>query len=302
MRPMKSPLSLVICLTVSLGMSGCGNKSEPEMPGVSSSLRILPTNASAVDYVLSLVDAERVVAIPNTVDDYANVPGLDAFGEDERFNQFSAEVLLSFAPDLIVASPWQGKDTIARVRAAGVRVFELGTVKSLDDINRSLLELGEELHATERAQHLVDDFAMRVAAMKTAAAVREPISAISYTNYGSGGWAAGAGTTADMVLGLAGIENLAAQEGRSGNETLDVETLLTWDPDWIVVSKPSGAYGATRAFLENEASLIGMSCLKSGQIAEVPAALHSTTSHFLVDAAEALVEEIDRVLAERDGQ
>lgn len=289
---MLAMLNSLLKVLLVLGVVACG-QNEAQESSPSKALRILPTNASAVDYVVSLVGTERLAAIPNTVDDYANVDGLDQLGSDRRFDEFSAEVLLSFSPDLIVASPWQGKDTIARVREAGVRVVELGSIKTLDDIRSTLFELGAELHAEARAEEIVAGFDQRVAALQAAAKLREPIVAVSYTNYGSGGWTAGTGTTADLVMGLAGIQNRAAMAGRSGNDALDVETFLTWDPDWIVVSTPSGAYGATKAYLEGEDALQHLVSLQAGRIAEVPSALYSTTSHYLLDAAEALIAAIE---------
>lgn len=286
-------------------LAGCGAGGEgTSEPGSTEAVRIVPTNAAAVDLVFDLVGPERVVAVPTTVEEFANVAvDPERFGEDRRFRDFKAEVLLGFTPNLAVVSPWQGQDTIERMREAGVRVIELPPVESLAGLRDVILNLGAELGAEARAKDLVADFDKRVAAVKAASARRELAgqTAISYTNYGSGGWVAGSGTTAGIVMDLCGFRNLAAEAGRKGHDTADIETLLAWDPDWIVVSKPSTTYGVTRAYLEGEAALSGLRAIREGHIAEVPANMYSTTSHYLVGAAEALATELDRLSA-KDGE
>lgn len=295
LRPRRlGALTLAALAAVLFSCSGGAPRSDP---GVRTSrARILPTNAAAVDLVFDLVGPERIVALPSTASEFANVP-LDpsAFGPERRFSHFSAEQLLAFTPDLAVVSPWQGQDTIERMREAGIEVIELQPVETLDDIRAQLTSLGAALGAKARAAELLVDFDRRVEALANASAGRAGQTAISYTNYGSGGWVAGSGSTADMVMSLAGLENRAAADGRVGHDTADIETILTWDPDWIVVSKPSTTYGVTRAYLEGEAKLADLRAIRSGHIVEVPAALFSTTSHYLVGAAEALVRELDRV-------
>lgn len=285
-------------------VAACGRGGSSELdPGApvgspGPAKRVLPTNAAAVDFVLDLVEPERIVALPDTVDEFANVAIDPArFGPERRFHEFTAEVLLGFRPDLVIVSPWQGQDTIDRLGEAGVRVLELKPVETLDDIRDLLTVLGAELGVPERAAAKLAEFDRRVLALREAAEARPAWKAVSYTNYGSGGWAAGSGSTADLVLGLAGLVNQAKEAGRVGHDSVDIETLLTWDPDWIVVSRPSETYGATRAFLEGESALRGLACLREGRIAEVPANLYSTTSHFLVEAAEALAAELDTYAA-----
>jgi len=262
--------------------------------------RVLPTNAAAVDLVFDLIGSSNIAAVPRTVDEFANVT-VDPvqFTANKRFGQFSAEVLLAFEPDLVVVSPWQGRDTVERLREAGVRVVELRAVQSFDDLRRGIAELGEILDANTRASELLREFDANCASLSEAAEARKGQTAICYTNYGSGGWVAGQGTTANMVLELAGLTNLAAEAGRTGHDTVDIESLLTWDPDWIVVSKPSEAYGVTRSYLEGEEALAGLRAITENRIIEIPAALYSTTSHFLVGAAEALDVELDDIRAIR---
>lgn len=270
-------------------LAACGQATAPTPPTATAPQRIVLTNAAAVDIVADLVGLQDVVAIPAGFDDYVNVGGLEAFGADRRFDEFNAEVILGLNPDYVVAGSWTAADSVAHLRQAGVDVYLMPTVNTLDDVRATIRAIGTRLQADAQTDALLQDFDARVAALRTAAAARtSEVTALSYTNYGSGGWTAGAGTTADMIIDLAGARNVAAAAGRTGHDLVDFETLFTWDADWIVVSTPSSDYGMTRAYLENEAALADLRAIRAGQIAEVPSDLYSTTSHYLVEAAEEL--------------
>ncbi len=256
--------------------------------------RIVPTNATAVDFVFDLAGAERIVAIPDTVADYATVEIDSTHWSGERvFSDFSAEVLLGMDPDLVVVSPWQDQSTIDRLREAGIEVLELPPVLELKDIEVSLTIVGEAVHEVEKASLLVADFRERLELLRMAREGRGGLTGLVYTNYGSGGWAAGSGTTAHQMLVLAGISNAAATAGRSGHDGVDIETLLFLDPDVLVISKPSRDYGVTRAYLEGEESLAGLDAIRTGRLLELPSDLFSTASHHLLDAAELLSRQVD---------
>ena len=288
-------LRAFLSLAILLAFSACADPSEPDPSKESRKTfeRILLNHASAVDFVHDLVGLDKVIAIPADFDDFANVGGLDAFGPERRFKEFNAEIILGLNPDLVVAGSWVAAESVKHLREAGVDVYVMPTVVTLDDIRATIRDLGARLDAVERANAMLGDFETRVAALEARAAARQArATALSYTNYGSGGWTAGAGTTADLILNLAGVVNVAADAGRTGHDLVDFESMFAWDADWIVVSKPSSAYGMTKSYLENEAALSNLRAIQAGHIAEVPAALYSTTSHYLLDGAEALEEII----------
>lgn len=288
-------LSLFAALVAILTVSACADPAEPTASNGQSKAfeRILLTNASAVDFVHDLVGLDKVIAIPADFDDYTNVGGLDAFGPEQRFKEFNAEIILGLNPDLVVAGSWVAAESVKHLREAGVDVYVMPTVVTLDDIRATIRELGARMSAEAQATNMLQAFDAKVAALNARAAARSAkATALSYTNYGSGGWTAGAGTTADLILNLAGVINVAAEAGRTGHDLVDFESMFAWDADWIIVSKPSSAYGMTKAYLENEAALSNLRAIQAGHIAEVPAALYSTTSHYLLDGAEALEQLI----------
>ncbi|MFT4540569.1 MAG: iron complex transport system substrate-binding protein [Planctomycetota bacterium] len=297
----RNAIGLRSCILLGMLMS-CGDSSKDlasQAPIASTPpQRIIPTNASAVDFVLDLVDASRVVAVPDTIMDYATVDiDLTQWKADARFSEFSAEVLLAHDPDMVIVSPWQDQNTIDRVIESGVRVIELPPVAGLEDIRESIRVVAQGLHAMEQAESLLAHFDARAEELRQAAEKRGDIRGLVYTNYGSGGWAAGGGTTAHHILDLAGVRNSVLEAGRSGHDMVSIEEMLTMNPDVLVISKPSRDYGVTRKYLEEDKSLAHLDAVKNGRIIELPAALFSTTSHHLLEAAEYLARELDKLIS-----
>ena len=259
--------------------------------------RVLPTTTAAADFVLALAAPERVVAVPRPYLEFAVDRSLAAkWTDDHLFTQFTAEVLLSRTPDLVVAGAWQSQDTVGWLRESGVNVVTLPTVRTLDDIREAIRIVGRALGAEVRAKEQLEDIDRRQAALTKSATGREQLTAMAYTNFGSGGWAAGRDTTADLMIQMTGMRNAAGGEGRQGHGTITIEELLELDPDVLIVSRPSDAYGASLTFLRSETALAQLACLRRGFVVELPVALFSSSSHHLLTAAESLASSVDELL------
>jgi len=107
--------------------------------------------------------------------------------------------------------------------------------------------LATALGADERGRAVEAALAPRLTALR--ARNLPPLSAVSYTNLGTGGWVAGSGTTADILFALVGLENAAARAHLVGHREIDLEGLLSLAPDVIVVGAPDEKEGivSTRA-------------------------------------------------------
>ncbi|MFH0943909.1 MAG: ABC transporter substrate-binding protein [Planctomycetota bacterium] len=289
------------CLTWLLpllaGLCGCGERVSSGAAAAEGAppARVLPTTTGAADLVLALIAPERVVGVPKPYLEFAVEEGAK-WPEDRVFTQFTAEVLLAWDPDLVVTGSWQSQDTISWLERSGVKVLRLPTIKSLDDIRASIRSLGAALSAEERAADLLQEIERRNQALRESSGPRRTLTALAYTNFGSGGWAAGKATTADLMIRLTGLQNAAGGDRQEGHASINIEELLELDPDFLVVSRPSDAYGATLAFLRAEPALAHLSCLKNGRVIELPSALYSSSSHHLLTAAEFLASAVDDLL------
>lgn len=259
-------------------------------------VRIVPANAPAADFVLALVGEEgrdRVALLSPETISYSHLATQLAPWSVERSGAHSAEFVLAPRPDLVLDADWQDAGTRGKVVRAGVPVATLPTVVGEAELWSNLTLVGRLIGEEARAEELVAELASRVAALRERGA-RRGQRVLFYANLGSGGSAAGRGTTSDLLLDLCGLANAA--DRLDGHAACGHELLIVLAPDWIVVGEASADEpGATRRHLESHADLGVLAAVAERRIVELPRTLATSSSHTLVDAAEALLDELDRL-------
>lgn len=249
--------------------------------------RIVAANAGAVDFVTLLVGPERVAALPRAAAAFSRLHGeQEGWSDLPRFEGYVAETLLAFDADLVVAHGWQNPETTALLGEAGIPVLTCPLPASWQEIVDTLHVIAAAVGASERGRELAADLDRRRAALAA-----EPLpdwTAVSYSNLGAGGWVAGEGTTADILLELVGLENAAARH--SGYQQIDLEGLLVLDPDVIVVGASDDAEGitSTERILREQTLLTGLPALVHDRIVTLPQQYFSAASTELLAAAEIL--------------
>ncbi len=264
----------------------------PERPAAPPR-RVLPANAGAADLCLALLEPERVAALPQAAFEYSRV-GQESgrWSALPRFQGFDTESLLAHRPDLVLAHGWQSPETLASLRRSGVYVLVLPLPLVWDDVREAVRACGRAFGEEARAAQLLAELDRRVELLRARAGA-ERLAALSYVNLGTGGWAAGKGTTADILFELAGLRNAAAEAGLEGHATLDHEGLLVMDPDVIVVGvEGDGDMRPTEAYLRAEPSLASLRALREGRVVGLPQRLFTTSSTELVAGAELLAQRL----------
>ncbi|MBL8861696.1 MAG: ABC transporter substrate-binding protein [Planctomycetes bacterium] len=272
---------------------------EPRL--TSAPVRIVPATSAAAEYLQALVDPARVAAIPEQVDDFSVRDfRSEPWGAKPRFAKYAAEPLLVLDPDLVITFQWQNQDTSTVLRRAGVPVLVLRAGADYESVRATLALLGELLGAAETAAEITAALDARAAALRQRAALRPRLRALVYSNDGTGGWAAGAGTTAGALLDLTGLVNAGAEDGIVEHQQIDLERVLRIAPDLFVCGAPARGEGgsATRAVLLSAAPLLRLDAVRQERIAVVPSVLLSADSPVLLDAAEALERELLRLYPE----
>jgi iron complex transport system substrate-binding protein len=250
---------------------------------------VIPASAGVVDMVCALLPPERVAALPSQALRYSSMR--DARSPHlarPTFTVYESERILVHEPDLVMADTWQSADTTQRLREADVSVLVLPEATDWASIRQLILDVATVLGAEPEGARLVGAYDRRVSELQRATEGRERPTAICYSNGGAGGWIAGAGTTNDEALGLAGLRNLAAEGGRRGHVAVSFEELLLLDPDLIVVGGQAAAQepGGTAALLLSTPALADLRAVRDGRILVIESWLYTTTSQYVVDAAE----------------
>ncbi len=224
-----------------------------------------------------IAGAHRFAADPGYSLVAAHAGGLELVGA-------TPEALLSVRPDLVLVDAYTRAETLALLAAAGVPVVRTIDPHGFDDIEANLRVLGRVTHLEDEVGAVVD--AMR-AELARVAEVAEEMPEWRLLSLDGALHTYGEGSLFDAIARAAGAINVAAERGVGAFRKLDVEEVLAWRPDALVLAGEPG-----QPVPEWAAQLPGLDllpCVQQDRLLFVPAALLSTTSHHLVDAA-ALVQ------------
>ncbi len=261
--------------------------------------RALPGTAAALDFLVDLVGAGRLAAVPFTARDYTNVELSAADWERlPTFRNFQGEELLPLRPDFVLTHGYQRAEATRILAQAGIPVVRLPDLRDFEGLLGVLEVLGRALGEEPRAAELRTDLERRRAALAADGSLLE-VRALTYLDFGTGGWTAGTGTSGDLLLGLAGLRNAAAEAGLVGNVELDHERLMRIDPDLFVLRAPvqgEEQAGPTLALLRSNPNLARLAAVREERIVILPARHFAAESHRLLDAAELLHAQARRVL------
>ena len=261
--------------------------------------RLIAGNASVLDALAELVDPGRIAALPETALRYsvlASDPG--PWADLPRLDAFEAEALLAPQPDLVLVHGYQRGTTVDRVLESGVPLVVLPAVTSWEDTLDGLRTLARLCGEEERGAALVGGLEERRARLAEPAR-RSGLTVLPYGNYGAGGSTAGAGTTWQVMIELAGMRNAATEAGLVGHPPIDFEQLLAIQPDFFLVGDAEdGTPGSAETVLTSEAALSSLEAVREGRFLRLPEALYSTSSHHVLTAAEVLAAQAEAQLGQ----
>jgi iron complex transport system substrate-binding protein len=195
----------------------------------------LPTVASinlcADQLVLSLADPAQIVTLSWLAAD-PEESMLAAQAAAFPLNYGSAEEVLRFRPDVVIGGAYTVGFTRALLQRLGHEVVVIQTESSLDDVVENLRLVGRAIGRTAQAEALVAE----VFAHMRAAHDRRPREPIAAVVVRPGGFTVGTNSLAHELMTLAGVRNVAAEQGLDRWGSLSMETLLRSAPDLIVLS------------------------------------------------------------------
>lgn len=217
---------LVACAAVA-GAAGLGLAPLPAaaapLPSVAS------INLCTDQLVLSLAADEQIVTLSYLAAD----PQESTLAEDAaRFplNYASAEEILRYAPDVVVAGSLTNTFTRRLLRDNGYDVVEIPPAESLDAIAANIETVAEAIGRRERGDALVAALRERAEHYRRT----KPPRAVDAVAVRPGGFTVEAGSLADELMRLAGLRNVSAEQGLDRWGSLTVETLLRSEPAMLI--------------------------------------------------------------------
>ena|GEM_PF-2257294 len=259
---------------------------------------LMPANGAVLDFVAEFVGPEGVVAMPLGTLEYSNLVG------DERARwsrlpivaDLQLEELISAKVDFLIGHDWQEPQLKQVLGRAGLGALYLPTVRSFEDLEQSLTWVGKVLDREPRAQELVQQLRALKAQLATQGAPLAERTAMVYSNYGAGGGTSGSGTSYDLMIQLAGLRNAATVAGIEGHVDLDIEGLLSIQPDFLILTGAADGSSTSLDSLKQALGAAPLTAIEKGWVVLLPPNQLTTASHHLVYAAQGLQEQALRLL------
>jgi iron complex transport system substrate-binding protein len=195
--------------------------------------RIVSLYLCADQLLLQLVERRRILSLDHLVTD-ADSSYMAAKAKGIPVNYGTAEEAIALKPDLVITGPWAQRSRVDLLKRFNLPVLEVGLVDTLDGIRHETLRVADALGEAERGRALVAAMDARLATARAdAPAGARPTAAVLMAS----GVAIGRGTLVDELLEVAGFDNLARRLGLDGYGYLPLETLVTAQPDLLVMDR-----------------------------------------------------------------
>lgn len=233
--------ALLLLLAVSCGAARAADG------GMADARRVVVIGGSLTEIMFELGLGERIVGVDETsVWPEAAVKALPKVG---YMRSVSVEGVASLTPDLVVTfDDVEPKSALDQLRAAGIAVSVLPRKPTVEGLLANIRALADGFGVAERGAALAGRIESDLAALRAAVARRQPMRAVLFLNMGQGPMlVSGHGTVADLVMGLAGADNVAG--GFQGYKPFSAETLLSAAPDVLLTTEHGlAAIGGVEGF------------------------------------------------------
>ncbi|HEU4418830.1 MAG TPA: ABC transporter substrate-binding protein [Planctomycetota bacterium] len=283
----RRPIPAALAIAFGILSAACRDRAPWEAPDwrpERAPQRIVAASVLAAEVLLEIAPRERIVGVHYLAADptfslvASDVKGLRVLGAEP-------EQLLACGPDLVICDPFTKPETLALLASASVPVIKPQNPATFDDVAANVLRIGAVCHLDEPAAQLVASMRQRLAAL--AGRVTE-VADWRVVNIAGGMHVHGRGSLFDAVVTAAGARNVASERGVGPFRKLDVETLLGWNPDAVVISGPLDAAAVLPAWLQQIPGMALLRCVAHRRVVRIQGPSLGTTSHRLVEAAEQL--------------
>jgi len=245
--------------------------------------RIVSTNLGADELLADLVDRDRVAGISVYVDDAATSNCRGAFPDGLPRLRTDPETILALAPDLVCVAGFTEPDALRLIAGTGLPIVRWSRFDSFADVTGEIRLLGAAVGEEGRAAAMVAAIEAQLALVATRLRGVRPRRVLYYD---PPTYTLGPRTLVGEILTRAGAINVVEEVGITGPGQLGVETILSLDPDAIVMP----------VYVDNVSSVNALAttpiwrdvpAVRAGRVYQVRGAAIASVSHH---AARGLVE------------
>lgn len=245
--------------------------------------RIVSTSMISDRLLVELAEPDRIVAVSSAgvrgspwAHRYAGKAIIEGLGE--------LETIIALKPDLVLMSRFGGPARAAKLRAAGIEVFDLGELHGVSSLIPVTYWVGELLGHPERAELYARTFQRRFAGVADGLGSRPRRTALYVAAIGPHLYGGTRGTSYHDVLTAAGLVDVAAGRFKDWPQ-YRAEELISLDPE-VLVTKEGMANG-----LCLHPGLERLAACSPGRVLELPPGLIDDPGPAMLEAAERLFEK-----------
>jgi iron complex transport system substrate-binding protein len=196
--------------------------------------RVVSIAPSSTEILFAVGAASQVVGR----DEYSDYPpeAIEVPSIGTTYGELNVEAIVALEPDLVFAAIINSPEHVQALEDLGIVVFVLPNPMGMDELYEVLEMVGKLTDHENEAEDLVDQLAIRVETVINALSGVDPVP-MFYEVDGTdpnAPWTTGPGTFQDVLINLAGGENIAKDIQQWGQ--LNLEEIVARDPEVIVFS------------------------------------------------------------------
>ncbi len=250
--------------------------------------RILAASILSAEVVLAVAPRERVAAVLGLATDARYSQCADAAASVARV-EADPEAMVAATPDLVIVDEFSRAEVPLLLRAAGIAVIRTHSATNFDDVIDNIRIIGFALGCDAAAEQVVDTMRHRLGTLAVGAA---EIADWRVMNLNGDLDTYGRRSLLDAAVRAAGARHLPAERGVGGYQKLDVETVLAWNPDALIIGVEPGSGEARAAWLHQYPGLNLLDCVRRDHVLYLPAALLGATSQHAPAVAEHIQQQL----------
>ncbi|MBN1961668.1 MAG: ABC transporter substrate-binding protein [Deltaproteobacteria bacterium] len=211
--------------------------------------------------------------------------GYQYVGKNISANIAEPETIFTLVPDLVLvnSSGSSNARSVARLREAGIEVFDLGEMHGVESLIQQAHQIAKLIGHNDRGLRFTKSFLRRLRSIAATLDITSRKRAIYLATMGSTLFGGTIGTSYHDILTYAGLIDVAALNNYQAWPHYRTEDILTLAPEIIVTKNGMKQFICQHSGLKNLSA-----CTKDGQIIELPSQLIDNAGPAMLDAAELL--------------
>ena len=201
----------------------------PHPANVGQTHKIVSMSPSLTEILFELGLGKNLVGVTNYCVYPPETARIEKIGD---FVNPNFERILDLRPNLIFAERWSSSRIVSRLRDAGLKIVEIQTPRSIDEIYATILEVGQAVSQEEKAREITSDMRLRIQKIQaqTGSMVGRPAL---YVEIDVPSWTVGGLSYTSEAISLCGARNLFEDVQKAALQA-SVEAIFKRDPDIIL--------------------------------------------------------------------